>query len=98
MSLTASVEFDASNSSFFGTASLPFTGKGGDSRLLTFTYIDGNTSTDPFTDNDITTPSNSRSGTFSYTVSAVPEPASGMLVLSGLGLAVLAAAGRKVLI
>ena len=92
-----SVEFDASTNTFFGSASVPFTGNGGDSKLLTFTYVDGNTSTDPFTNTDITNPSNSRSGTFSYTVVATPEPSSGLLLLSGLILA-LAATGRKVLI
>jgi hypothetical protein len=87
---------DPSNSTAFGTSTLAFTGGGGDSRLLTLNFVDGNNSTDIYTDADLTDPSNSRSGTFSYTVSqATPEPSSGMLLLSGLGLAALAAAGQK---
>jgi hypothetical protein len=97
----ASVGFqlDPSNSTAFGTASIAFTGSGGDSRLLTLNFTDGNNTTDTYTDADLTDPSNSRSGTFSYTVSqaTTPEPSSGLLVLFGLGFAALAVAWRKVL-
>jgi PEP-CTERM motif len=90
---------DPSNSTAFGTSTVAFTGGGGDSRLLTLNFVDGNNSTDIYTDADLTDPSNSRSGTFSYTIAqATPEPSSGLLLLSGLGLAALAAAWRKVLI
>ena len=94
----SSLEFDASTSTLFGTASAPHIGSGGDSRLLTLTFIDGNTSTDPWTDADLTNPDNGRAGTFSYSAAPVPEPSSGVLVLSVLGLAGLAAAWRNVLI
>ena len=70
-----------------------FTGSGGDSREYVFTRIDGNTSTDPYQNLDLTDPSNSRSGTSSYSISAVPEPSSGLLMASAL--AGLAAARRK---
>jgi hypothetical protein len=96
------LDFDASNDTLFGTASATFTGTGGDLRKVILTFIDGNTTSDPFTNNDLTlegqTPpdfSNDRSGTFSYTVSAVPEPPAGLLLASGLLLAGLA--GRRVL-
>jgi hypothetical protein len=59
------------------------------------TFIDGNTSTNPYNDVDLTDPTNSRAGTFGYTVSSVPEPSSGWLILSGLGLAGLAAVWRN---
>jgi len=86
---------DPSNSTAFGTSTLPFTGNGGHSRLLTLNFVDGNNTTDTYTDADLTDPSNSRSGTFSYTIAqATPEPSSGLLLLSGLGLAGLAAARR----
>jgi len=91
----SSLEFDALNNTLFGTASAPRIGGGGDSRLLTLTFIDGNTSTNPYNDADLTDPTNSRAGTFSYTVSSVPEPSSGLLLLLGLGLAGLAAAWRN---
>ena len=89
---------DPSNSTAFGTSTLPYFGSGGDSRLLTINFVDGNNSTDTYTDVDLTRTGNDRSGTFSYTiVQATPEPSSGLLLLSGLGLAALAAAGRKLL-
>jgi len=88
---------DPSNSTAFGTSTLAFTGGGGDSRLLTLNFVDGNNSTDTYTDVDLTRTGNDRSGTFSYTVSqATPEPSSGLLLLFGLGFAALAAAWRKV--
>src|ERR1035437_2018431 len=61
-----------------------FTGSGGDSREFVFTLLDGNTSTDPDQNLDLTDPSNSRSGTFSYSISAVSEPSSGLLMASAL--------------
>ena len=86
---------DPSNSTAFGTSTLPFTGNGGHSRLLTLNFVDGNNTTDTYTDADLVDPSNSRSGTFSYTIAqATPEPSSGLLLFSGLGLAALAAAWR----
>lgn len=89
---------DPSNSTAYGTSTLAFIGNGGDHRLLTLNFVDGNNSTDTYTDADLTDPTNSRSGTFSYTVTqATPEPSSGMLLLSGMGLA-LAAGWRKALI
>jgi PEP-CTERM motif len=93
------IQLDPSNSTASGTVSIAFTGSGGDPRLLTLNFTDGNNTTDTYTDADLKDPTNSRAGTFSYTVSqATPEPSSGLLLLSGLGLAALAAAWRKVLI
>ena len=97
---TSSVEFDASNDTFFGTVSAPFTGTHGDSREFIETLIDGNTSTDPFQNNDLTQEAlgdftNDRSGTFAYTVSAAPEPSSALLLACGLLL--LGLAGRRAL-
>jgi hypothetical protein len=94
----SSLEFDALNNTLFGTASAPRIGGGGHSKLLTLTFIDGNTSTNLYNDADLTDPTNSKAGTFSYTASPVlvPEPSSGLLLLSGLGLAAgLAAAWRN---
>ena len=93
----SSLHLDPSDSTAFGTASIAYTGSG-DSFLLTLTFTDGNNSTDLYTNADLTTPANTTSGTLGYTVAAVPEPSSGILLFSGLGLAALAAAGRKVLI
>lgn len=86
---SSSVEFDASNDTFFGNLSTLFIGSHGDSREFLETLIDGNTSTDTFTNDDLTRDalgdtSNDRSGTFSYTVSAVPEPSSLLLLAPGL--------------
>lgn len=79
----SSIQFDASNDTFFGTASAPFTGGGGDSRLLTLFAFDGNTSTDTFTNQDLNDPTNDRAGILSYTVSEVPEPSTLLLMSSG---------------
>ncbi len=96
---SVSFHLDPSNSTAFGTSTIAFIGNGGDSRLLTLNFVDGNNSTDTYTDADLTDPTNSRSGTFSYTVvQATPEPSSGLLLFSGLGLAALISAWRKVLI
>jgi hypothetical protein len=83
-----SLKFDASNDTLFGTASTNFTGSGGDSRQYVITFIGGNTTTDLFQNNDLTNEalndfSNDRSGTFAYTVSAVPEPSTLLLMSSG---------------
>jgi hypothetical protein len=88
-----SLEFDASNDTLFGTASTDFTGSGGDSRKLTIDFSDGNTTSDPFTNNDLTEEgmgnfSNDKSGTVAYVVT--PEPATALLLGSGLLLAGLA--------
>lgn len=78
LSWTYSLQFDASNDTLFGTATAPFVAN--DSRLLTFTYEDGNISSNPFENADLTIPSNNRSGTFSYSVAPVPEPSSALLL------------------
>ncbi len=91
----SSLHLDPSNSTAFGSASIAYT-ESGDSFMLNVTFTDGNNSTDLFTNLDLTTPSKTQSGTFSYIVT--PEPSSGLLLLSGLGLAALAAARRKTLI
>lgn len=87
--LTFDVQFDASKFTLVGGISLPYTGGGGHSRLLSASFIDGNNSTDPYSDQDLIDPTNSRAGTFAYTVSAaaVPEPGSGWLVFSMVGMA-----------
>jgi hypothetical protein len=81
------LQFDGLNDTAFGSASTLFTGNGGDSRRLTATFLDGNTSTNPYTDEDLTDPSSSRSGTFGYSLVSVPEPSYGLLVACTLGLA-----------
>ena len=95
---SVSFDLDPANSTAFGTSTIAFIANGGDHRLLTLNFTDGNNTTDTYTDADLTDPTNSRSGTFSYTVQATPEPSSGLLLFSGLGLATLLAAWRKVLI
>ncbi len=71
------LEFDASNGTLLGDASADYTGNGGDSRTFEFMFEDGNTTDDPYTDTDNTTPSNSRNGTISLSVtSSAPGTAS----------------------
>ncbi|HET7208679.1 MAG TPA: PEP-CTERM sorting domain-containing protein [Candidatus Acidoferrales bacterium] len=82
---TISLQFDAGNDTLFGTASVSFIGGGGDHRFLTITLIDGNTTTDPWTnlDTDVPDHSNDRAGTLSYNVAPVPEPSTLLLLSSG---------------
>jgi hypothetical protein len=97
-SLTWSIpglEFDASNDTLIGEVSADYTGNGGDSKMFAITFEDGNTTSNPYTDTDLTDPSNNRNGTFSYSVAAVPEPSSLLLVASVLGLVALAVALRN---
>jgi hypothetical protein len=83
-----SLEFDASNDTLLNNASTDFTGSGGDSRELVLEFVDGNT-TIAFLNNDLTeegmgNTSNDKAGTLSYSVSAVPEPSSMLLLIVGL--------------
>jgi len=86
--------FDTSNDTLIGTASSFFTGNGGDSREWIQTLQDGNTTTNPFNNLDLTDPSNSRSGITKYTIAEVPEPPSGWLLLTGFLLIGLASRQR----
>ena len=82
LSWTYSLQFDASNDTLFGTATAPFVAN--DSRLLTFTYEDGNISSNPFENADLTIPSKNRSGTFSFSVAgaiAILGTTSGLLLV-----------------
>ena len=87
--------FDAANDTVFGTATTPYTDNTG-SRLITANFLDGNASTNTYSNLGNTNPTGDNSGTFGYTVST-PEPSSGLLLLSAVGLATLAGAWRKVL-
>lgn len=76
--------FDASDGTLVGNASSLFTGGGGDSREWIQTFVDGNTTTNPFSNLDLTHPLNNRAGTTMYAVAATPEPTSLSLLASGL--------------
>lgn len=84
---TFNLTFDASNDTLVGMASSFFTGGGGHSREWIQTFLDGNTTTNPFDNLDLTNSLNDRSGETSYAVAvapAVPEPTSLLLLGTGL--------------
>lgn len=92
--LSSGFVFDGSNDTLVGTATSPtFLGSGGDTRQVVAHFLDGNTTTNTFNNNDLTDPTNSRSGTFGYGVTAAPAPTS--LLLLGFGLGGLAALRRR---
>jgi hypothetical protein len=88
--------FDAASDTIFGTATAAYTDATTGSRLITANFFDGNSPTDTYSNVGITNHAGDSAGTFSYIVST-PEPSSGLLLLFGLGLVALTAAGRRVL-
>lgn len=93
-----SLEFDASNDSLFGSASVDYTGSDGHSKEFIADFTDGNTTSDTYQDNDLTLDalgdtSNDRSGTLAYTVSPTPELST--FILFGTGLLALGAFVRR---
>ena len=87
--------FDASNDTLVGTALAPYS-DGGGPRLITANFFDGNASTNTYSNIGSVVHTGDSTGTFGYAVSSIPEPSSGLLLLSGLGLAALVASWRKV--
>ena len=80
-----SLEFDSATGDLLGGASADFTGIVSSTHFLTLSFADGNDTADTWTDVN-TRNGHTTMGTFSYTVSSpsVPEPASCLLLTSGL--------------
>ena len=80
----SSLQFDSSSDTLLGGASADFTGIVASNHLLTLTFLQGNNSTDTWTDFNATN-GHTASGTFSYTVATTtPEPSSFFLLAFGL--------------
>jgi hypothetical protein len=84
--------FDASNNTLVGIPTVPYTDSTGP-RLITANFLDSNTSTNTYSNLGTSNHRGDSTGTFGYTVSSTPEPSSGLLLLLGLGFAVLVAKG-----
>lgn len=93
-----SFEFDSATSDLAGGASADFNGTGTGVHFLTLTFVDGNNSSDAWSDFNAKK-GTTKTGTFSYTVtvetSGVPEPSAGLLLACGLTFLVARSLGSR---